>query len=141
MFSKYNDGIDYITKLYKITENQIHLVDYIKRLTSGCEDRHYKPFYHVYIVLHSPNYADKPLILFSSKYKSTNLINKICDICNNTLNPILTINPNSNSKLIQTISKFKMKYGADKIPIKLIDEKFITKYKLSLNHFLQQNLI
>jgi hypothetical protein len=98
-----------------------------------------KPIYHCYLLIDIGGLFKSPIIFWSMKYKTEVSVKEMISLCSNTAKAImLKKGTDKSSKMAEVIAEFKLKYGKDEIPIRIIDYNFAINKKLpgfnGINH-------
>lgn len=104
-----------------------------KDLPEDNEYRKYatKPKYHCYLLLDIGSILCQPIIFWSMEYKDEKSVREIIELCNSTAKAIIKKRiQKKTTAMAGAIADFKLKYGKQKIPIRMIDMEQALKLNL-----------
>jgi hypothetical protein len=90
-----------------------------------------KPKYHCYLLLDIGSILSQPIIFWSMEYKTERSVREMIELCNNTAKAVMKKRTAKKTTVMaNVIADFKLKYGKEKIPIRMITADFAVKKHL-----------
>jgi hypothetical protein len=90
-----------------------------------------KPVYHCYLLLDIGSILNQPIIFWSMSYKNDRSVREMVELCNNTAKAVMKKRTKKKTTVMaNVIADFKLKYGKEQIPIRMITAEQAIKMNL-----------
>lgn len=149
---------DFVFKISRNNESSFYITDHYPSyardssvstvLAKDLDEKHSyykgletKPIYHCYLLLDIGSILKSPIIFWSMSYKTEKSVTEMIELCSNSAKALIKKRSTKKTTVMaNVISDFKLKYGKDEIPIRMITPEFAIKKELpGLNHISHSN--